>query len=139
MLGLAVRNRALLHNPVRELERVSQRKKKGSTATPLEELPRFLERARSDEYLMKWDTVDLIVCMIASGWRVAEVCALDARTIDFEAGTAAVEAQNIRVKGQGIVRQPFAKQISPPARPISRRRRWSSSSGGTCASARTRL
>ena len=109
MLGLAVRNGALLHNPVRELERITQRKKKGSTAIPLDELPAFLERVRADGPLNESDTVDLIVFMLASGWRVAEACALDVASVDFEAGTAAVEAQNVRVKGKGIVRQPFAK------------------------------
>ncbi|AVL96165.1 Site-specific integrase [Microbacterium sp. Nx66] len=109
MLGLAVRNGALSHNPVRELERVTQRKKKGSTAIPLDELPMFLQRVREDEKLNEWDTVDLITFMLASGWRVAEVCALEASAIDFAAGTASVVAQNVRVKGRGIVRQEFAK------------------------------
>lgn len=109
MLGLAVRNGALLHNPVRELERITQRKKRGSTAIPLDELPTFLERVRADQELIESDTVDLIVFMLASGWRVAETCALDVSSVDFAAGTATVEAQNIRVKGMGIVRQPFAK------------------------------
>lgn len=59
--------------------------------------------------LNEWDTVDLITFMLASGWRVAEVCALDVSAVDFAAGTAAVEAQNVRVKGKGIVRQEFAK------------------------------
>ncbi|MEV7618864.1 site-specific integrase [Microbacterium sp. NPDC089321] len=109
MLGLAVRNGALSHNPVRELERVTQRKKKGSTAIPLDELPTFLERVRADEKLVEWDTVDLITFMLASGWRVAEVCALEADAVDFAAGTASVVAQNVRVKGKGIVRQEFGK------------------------------
>jgi len=109
MLGMAVRNGALAHNPVRELERVSQRAKKGTTAIPLEELSTFLDRVRADEYLNYCDTVDLIVFMIASGWRIAETCALDVRSIDFKAGTATVEAQHVRVKGRGIVRQPFGK------------------------------
>lgn len=109
MLGLAVRNGALAHNPVRELERVTQRRKKGSTAIPMDELPRFLDRVRADPKLNEWDMVDVIIFMLASGWRVAEVCALDVSAVDFAAGTAAVEAQNVRVKGKGIVRQEFAK------------------------------
>lgn len=109
MLGIAVRNGAITHNPVRELERISNRGKKGSSAIPLAELPAFLQRVRADEYLIEKDTVELIEFMLSSGWRVAETCALDAASIDWKAGTATVEAINIRVKGQGIVRQPFAK------------------------------
>lgn len=109
MLGIAVRNGAIAHNPVRELERISNRGKKGSSAIPLADLPVFLEKVRADEYLVEKDTVELIEFMLSSGWRVAETCALDACSIDWKAGTAKVEAINIRVKGQGIIRQPFAK------------------------------
>ena len=109
MMGLAVRNGAIAHNPVRELERITQRTKKGSTAIPPSELPAFLERVRSDSHLIERDTVDLIEFMLVTGWRVAEACALDATSIDFRAGTATVEAINVRVKGRGIVRQEFPK------------------------------
>lgn len=109
MLGLAVRNGAIPQNPVRDLERISHRKKKGSSAIPLADLPEFLQKVRADEYLTEKDTVELIEFMLASGWRVAETCALDVSSVDFKAGTATVEAINVRVKGAGIVRQPFAK------------------------------
>lgn len=109
MLGIAVRNGAITHNPVRELERISNRGKKGSNAIPLADLPAFLKSVRADEYLVEKDTVELIEFMLSSGWRVAETCALDATSIDWKANTASVEAINVRVKGQGIVRQPFAK------------------------------
>lgn len=109
MLALAVRNGALAHNPVRELERISQRKKRASTAIPLEELSEFLRKVRNDEDLKRWDTVELVEFMLHSGWRVAEVCALAAASIDFEKGTASVNAVNVRVKGKGIIRQEFPK------------------------------
>lgn len=109
MMGIAVRNGAIAHNPVRELERISHRGKKGSSAIPLAQLPEFLEKVRQDPYLIEKDTVELIEFMLATGWRVAEVCALDAESIDFALGTATVEAINVRVKGAGIVRQEFPK------------------------------
>lgn len=109
MLGLAVRNGAIAHNPVRELERISHRAVKGSVAIPLAELPDFLQKVRADSYLREKDTVELIEFMLATGWRVAEACALDDSSLDLAAGTAAVEAINVRVKGSGIVRQEFAK------------------------------
>lgn len=109
MMGIAVRNGAISHNPVRELERISHRGKKGSSAIPLSGLPAFLKAVRADEYLAEKDTIELIEFMLSSGWRVAETCALDITSIDFDAGTASVEAINVRVKGKGIVRQPFAK------------------------------
>lgn len=109
MMGIAVRNGAIAHNPVRELERITHRKTRASKAIPLEELPTFLAKVRADPKLAASDTVELIEFMLVSGWRVAEACALDASSIDFSAGTASVEAINVRVKGRGIVRQPFAK------------------------------
>lgn len=109
MMGLAVRNGAAAVNPVRDLERITHRKKKGAKAIPLEELPAFIEKIRADEKLQEWDTVELIEFMLVSGWRIAEVCALDAASIDFGKGTATVEAINVRVKGKGIVRQELPK------------------------------
>lgn len=111
MMGMAVRNNAIATNPVRELDRISRPKGKGraSAAIPLEELPAFVEKLRADELLTKWDTVELVEFMLSSGWRVAEACALDVASIDFKAKTATVEAINVRVKGAGVIRQPFAK------------------------------
>jgi integrase len=83
--------------------------KRGSSAIPLDELPAFFARIREDADVMNWDIVGLIEFMLASGWRVAEACALEAASIDFAAGTATVEAINVRVKGKGVVRQNFPK------------------------------
>lgn len=111
MMVLAVVNGAIEKNPVRELERISRTrgKKRGSAAIPIDELGTFLAKARADEDLTKWDTVELIEFMLSSGWRVAEACALDITSLDFAAGTATVEAINVRVKGKGVVRQEFPK------------------------------
>jgi integrase len=111
MMALAVVNGAVDKNPVRELGRISRSraKRRGSAAIPLDELAAFLAHARADTDLMRWDTVGLIEFMLSSGWRVAEVCALDVASVDFPAGTATVEAINVRVKGKGVVRQDFPK------------------------------
>lgn len=111
MLGIAVRNGAIRENPVRELERISRSRSKSraSSAIPLDELADFLTKIRQDPDLVKSDTVELIEFMLSSGWRVAEVCALDVSAVDFKAGTASVEAVSVRVTGKGMVRQEFPK------------------------------
>lgn len=109
MFTMAAVNGAITHNPVRELERIKSRAKKASVAIPLDELDTFIEKLRADKYLQDHDTVELVEFMLTSGWRVAEACALDVESIDFDKGTATVEAVNVRVKGEGIVRQPFPK------------------------------
>lgn len=111
MMSLAVVNGATDRNPVRDLDRIShpKGKRRGSSAIPLDELPAFLTKVRADADLQNWDTVELIEYMLSSGWRVAEACALDVASIDFTAGTATVEAINVRITGKGIVRQGFPK------------------------------
>ncbi|NEN04647.1 site-specific integrase [Diaminobutyricibacter tongyongensis] len=111
MMSLAVINGAIEKNPVRELERISRPKgnRRAAKAIPLGELPSFLTKVRADAHLNKWDTVELIEFMLASGWRVGEACALDVSSVDFEDGTAAVVAVNVRVNGKGVVRQEFPK------------------------------
>lgn len=111
MMGMAVRGGAISNNPVVHLERISRSasKKRAATAIPEDELPVLMEKIRSDEMLQKWDTVELIEFILASGWRVAEVCALDITSVNFKARTAKVEAINVRLTGKGIVRQEFAK------------------------------
>lgn len=111
MMSMAVVNGAIDKNPVRELDRISRQKgkRRGSSAIPIDELPAFLKKARADSDLKRWDTVELIEFMLSSGWRVAEACALDIASVDFRAGTATVDAINVRVKGRGIMRQEFPK------------------------------
>ena len=96
---------------MRDLERISRphAKKRAASALRFEEIPGFLERARADPYLIRADTVELVEFMLVCGWRVGEVCALDISSVDFAAGTATLEAANVRVKKKGIVRQPYPK------------------------------
>lgn len=138
MMGLAVRNGAIPRNPVRELERISHRKKRGSEAIPLAELPTFLAKVRADTLLNEWDTVELIEFMLASGWRVAEVCALHAESVDFKKGQAKVEAIAKRLSKVGMTRQLFPKtETSARVTPLPKaavellERRWERLEGQT--------
>lgn len=110
MMGLAVKSGAATRNPVKDIERVAQHKgRRGASAISLEDLPDVMNKLRSNPGLIANDTVDVFDFMLASGWRVGEVCALDVSSVDFAAGTAEVEATNVRVSGQGIVRQSVPK------------------------------
>lgn len=111
MLAIAVRNSAAQTNPVRELETITGRRgKKGAKAIPADKLPAFLEAVRGDNYLIERDTVEVIEFMLLTGWRAAEVCGLDIEeSVNFEEGTATVEAIAKRVKGKGMIRQQFPK------------------------------
>lgn len=110
MMGLATRNGLIDRNPVRDVEQIStQGRRRAAKAIPLKELPLFYRTIRTDSFLRQQDLVELIEFMLATGWRIAETCALDVSSLDFVENTATVEALNIRVKGKGIVRQPFPK------------------------------
>lgn len=110
MMALAVRNGAVVRNPVRDLERITQPKgRKGSSAIAPEYLSGLMDKLRAAPSLVEQDTAELFDFMVASGWRVGETCALDVTSIDFSAGTAEVEATNVRTKGKGIVRQSVPK------------------------------
>lgn len=110
MMSLAVRNGAIVRNPVRDLERITQPKgRKGSAAIAPEDLPDLMSKLRAAPSLLEQDTVELFDFMVASGWRVGEACALDVASVDFYAGTAEVVATNVRIKGKGIVRQSVPK------------------------------
>lgn len=124
MMGMAARNLLIDRNPVRDLEQISHRgKRRAAKAIPLGELPLFYKAIRSDRYLRDQDLTQLIEFMLASGWRVAEVCALQIDSLDFVENTATVEAVHIRVKGEGIVRQEFpksdrSKRTTPLPQPV---------------------
>lgn len=110
MMSLAVRNGAIVRNPVRDLERITKPKgRKGSAAIAPEDLPDLMSKLRTAPGLLEQDTVEIFDFMVASGWRVGEACALDVASVDFDAGTAEVVATNVRVKGKGIVRQSVPK------------------------------
>lgn len=110
MMSLAVSNGATGRNPVGDVERITQPKgKKGSAAIAPGDLPDLLGKIRSAPTLIEQDTVDLLEFMLASGWRAGEACALDASSLDFNAGTAEVVATNVRVTGVGMVRQSVPK------------------------------
>lgn len=110
MMALAVSNGAAPRNPIHEIERIAKPKgRKGASAIRPEDLPELMRKLRSAPSLIEQDTVELLDFMVAAGWRVGEACALTVSSIDFSAGTAEVEATNVRVKGVGIIRQDVPK------------------------------
>lgn len=123
MMALAVSNGAAPRNPVRDLERISRPKgKKGAVAIDPKDLPKLMAKLRAAPTLVEQDTVELFEFLLASGWRIGEACALDVTSIDFEAGTAEVEATVVRVPRRGIIRQPMPKtaagsRVTPLPRP----------------------
>ncbi|WP_408610633.1 tyrosine-type recombinase/integrase [Lentzea terrae] len=104
-LRIAVRDKALDTNPVREVEPLEAGRKKSPRALTLEERILWLEMLESDPKAVKRDLPDLSRFMMATGVRIGEALAVYWEDVDFEAGTVAVNYTVIRVKGVGLIRK----------------------------------
>ncbi|UAJ78628.1 site-specific integrase [Leifsonia sp. ZF2019] len=108
MMGLAVRSGAGKINPVREVSSIS-RKNEGAKLIPINAMPEILAAVAADEELRRLDLVDLVELWAGTGLRISESLALEWPDVDIEAGTLSVRANVVRVKGQGLLRQPHTK------------------------------
>lgn len=109
MMAIAVRNGALQHNPVREVERIEKPGKPGSIPIPPERLGEFINAIENDQRMRDSDLVDLFKVMAGTGFRMGEVCGLKWSAVDFEHGNIRVERQAKYLKGKGAVIQEFTK------------------------------
>jgi integrase len=111
MLALAVRNGAARANPVRELERIRQ-KRAGADALTRPELDFLLAAVRTDHRLAELDLAGVVEFMAATGCRVGEALALQWVDVDVPAGVVTLNATVVRVTGQGLIRQDHGKTES---------------------------
>ncbi|MFT9009074.1 MAG: tyrosine-type recombinase/integrase [Bifidobacterium sp.] len=109
MMALAVRNGAILHNPVAEIERIEKHGRPGSVAIPVSELGAFLDAIEHDEVLKRRGYVDLFRFIAGTGWRMGEACGLKWSAIDFDDGSITMCRIAKYVNGQGAVIQEFGK------------------------------
>jgi integrase len=108
MMSLAVRNGATRANPIRDVGRIA-RAHEGAVQIPLDAMAELLERVRSDEELAALDLRDLIEFLAGTGARISEALGLQWSSVDLDAGTVAIVSNVVRIKGQGMVRQPHTK------------------------------
>ncbi|MFC2618548.1 MAG: tyrosine-type recombinase/integrase [Bifidobacterium dentium] len=108
MMEMAVAQGAILHNPVRDLKRMS-RHREGSVAIPADKVQKFLKAVETNEWLVSHDEADIIRLMLYTGLRVGEACGLCWDCVDFTAGTLSVERIAIRRKGEGMTLQAHPK------------------------------
>lgn len=108
VFGLAVQTEAVKRNPVRDVSPITG-KATGAPQIPLDELPIILEKVRGDERLQHLDMIDLIAFAASTGARIGEIVALEWGSVDLDASTVTIEANAVRAKGQGVIRQPHAK------------------------------
>ncbi|WP_172145599.1 site-specific integrase [Bifidobacterium panos] len=109
MMALAVRNGALLHNPVAEVERIEKPGKPGSEPIPPERYQEFLNAVRNDEVLRERDSAELFEFMAATGFRIGEACGLRWSAVDFDHGRVTMSAIAKRITSKGMILQEYGK------------------------------
>jgi len=105
VMGLAVRYGAIIHNPVREVERIEAKPKKAPRALTPEERGELLAQLQEDAKARRRDLPDLVFFMLATGVRIGEALAVLWSEVDFEVGTVQITSTLIRVKGEGLLRK----------------------------------
>lgn len=109
MLGMAARADAIRSNPVRDVAPIKGGGGKAARAIPLDDLPRLMEAVRGDEFLRKYDMVDLIEFLAATGCRIGEALALRWEDVDLQVGQVTIRGNVVRVRGRGLLIQTSPK------------------------------
>ena len=109
MLGMAVRHGALEANPVREVAKIAQPRKKAPRALTVIESADLINRARGHASSKHLDLADLIEFMLATGMRLGEALALRPEVVDLDAAVIEIKATIVRTKGKSVHIQEWAK------------------------------
>lgn len=109
MFTLAVREGALRANPVRDMDKIAKPRKKPPVAIPSERIDEFKTAIHNNKIITGTDLEDLILFMLATGFRVGEACGLRFQDINFKKRTVTMSGICQRVKGKGIVRLDLGK------------------------------
>jgi integrase len=105
VLSQAVRYGAIMHNPVREVDRIESRPRRQPRALTVQERVELLTQLQADEKARRRDLPDLVFFMLATGVRIGEALAVVWSQVDFDAGTVEITSTLVRVKGQGLLRK----------------------------------
>ncbi|MGH3471299.1 MAG: tyrosine-type recombinase/integrase [Nocardioidaceae bacterium] len=105
VMGLAVRYGAVIHNTVREVERIESKPKREPRALTLQERIELLKRLLADQKAQRKDLPDLMVFMLATGVRIGEALAVVWSQVDFDSGTVEITSTLVRVRGEGLLRK----------------------------------
>lgn len=105
VLGVAVRHGALRSNPVRDVSRIPNGRRKASRSLTLPECHDWLVQLDADELAREKDLPGLCRFMLGTGVRIGEALAVDWSAVDLVAATVTVEHTLIRLRGIGLVRK----------------------------------
>lgn len=104
VLGLAVREGALSHNPVREVSAIPGGVEKEPRALSAAEREQWLSTLHEDYLARHHDVLDMTRFMLSTGVRIGECLAVTFDDVDFAEGTVRIDHGITRVIGKGLVR-----------------------------------
>lgn len=104
VLGLAVREGALAHNPIREVSAIPGGAQKEPRALTAEEREQWLSKLDEDYLARHHDVLDMTRFMLSTGVRIGECLAVTFADVDFAEGTVRIDHGITRVIGKGLVR-----------------------------------
>lgn len=105
MVRLAMRHGAMTTNPTRDVAPISAPKKIVRALT-VPETHLLVRKLRADDEAKRLDLVDMVECMLGTGVRIGEACALRLPQVDDEGGTVEILAT---VTDFGIEERPKSK------------------------------
>ncbi|MFK4084145.1 tyrosine-type recombinase/integrase [Kribbella sp. NPDC020789] len=122
VMGLAVRSGPLDANPVREIRRIEQpRKKKLARSLTIEEVELWLNAVDANEYAKAKDIPALSLFMLGTGVRIGEALALTWAEVDLTAAAVEIEWTVGRISGQGLIRRPTKSSAGERTLPLPQR------------------
>lgn len=118
MFSYAVRIDAIQNNPTRELKSPKAIGDHTTTAYTQEAIIDMLKKLEQSDWAKQYDLPDLIAFLAGTGVRIGEVLGLLWEDVDLAKGVVKVHANIVRVKDQGLVRQPHTKSRDVRILPI---------------------
>jgi integrase len=110
ILGMAVRHGRLPANPVAEARvQRTPRSRPGPRALTPDESQQLRALLAADTTAVRHDLPDLVECLLSTGLRIGEACAVQSCDVDLETATLTVTGTVIRERLRGLVIQQFPK------------------------------
>jgi len=103
VLGYAARHGAIATNPTRDAGRIEGTKKDIRSLTK-KERDELLTKLDEDKDAVRFDIPDLVRFMLGTGCRIGEAIAVQDDAVHWTAGTIAIVANIVPVRGVGLVR-----------------------------------
>lgn len=103
VLAYAVRCGAMSANPTREVGQI-EGERKAVRALTRDERIELLGTLDADPVAQRYDIPDLVRFMLGTGCRIGEAIAVQQDALDWDEGNVSIEANIVRVKGEGLMR-----------------------------------